>query len=150
MGGISASGNISNIIHSQSSLQYRSDVYGGFAMYNNNQQNLNLTQSFDAQTVIYIPMTLGAGLNANWYFSSLARRTYGYYLTFTSASLFVRGLYATYRYARNYDPYYQRELSENNGSLHYQWRMIIMEVRFRLAYVPNRIRDITFTISRPF
>jgi hypothetical protein len=150
MGGISASGNLARIIHSQSSLQFRSDIYSGVGIFNTSQQNLNLTQGFDAQTVWYIPMTLGAGLTANWYFSTLARRTYGWYATFTSPSLFVRNLYATYRYARNYDPYYQRELSENNGSMHYQWRMVIMELRFRLAYVPNRIRDITFTISRPF
>ncbi len=149
-GGVAASGNIGNTVHSQSSLQFRSDIYSGAGIFNNNQQNLNLTQSFDAQTDWYIPMTLGAGVTANWYFSALARRTYGWYLTFTSPSFFVRAMYLTYKYSRNYDPYYDRELSENNGSIHYQWRMIIMEVRVRYSYVPNRIRDFTFTISRPF
>jgi hypothetical protein len=147
---VNVSGNISGNIHERSSLLFHSDIYGGDFRFSRNQRSLTLTQGFDGQFFYYMPFSLGLGGSSSWYSSSPTNHTYGWFASFTSSNFFLRGLYATYRYSRNFDPYYGREIIEQNGSCDYQWRALVLHLLVHQTSVPYRIRDITFSISRPF
>ena len=51
---------------------------------------------------------------------------------------------------RSFDPYFRREIADHNGSLMYQWRALSFQARFRYATFPVRVRDVLFSVSRPF
>ncbi|HEV8539511.1 MAG TPA: hypothetical protein VGR15_11390 [Bacteroidota bacterium] len=147
---LSANGTVFGKIRSQSSFRFRADTYGGDIRPVGNQRTANLTHGFTGQFFYYIPMTVGLGGSVNWYSAAASIRTYAWHFTFSSTSFFLRALYATYRYSRTFDPYYQRELVEQAATFDYQWRALSFHIAFRHSTTPNRIRDILFTVSRPF
>lgn len=147
---LTASGILPRQIQSQTNLRYRDNRYPGEEIPYRNQRSLFLTQRFDGSFVYAIPFTLGLSGSANWFITGLIGHTYAWSVAFASPSFFVRRLSVSYVYSRSYDPYYQREVPEHNGSLAYQWRAISFTSRFRYATLPVRVREISFSIARPF
>lgn len=137
-------------IRTQTDFRYRDTRYPGDATPFRNQRALFFTQRFDGSFVYQIPFTLGLAGSTNWYLSGLTGRTYQWSFNFTSTSFFARGLAVSYKYSRNYDPYYQREVPEHNASLAYRWRALSFTARFRQTTFPLRVREVQFSVTRPF
>ncbi|GEM_PF-2218705 len=148
--GIIMGGTLPHGIRSQSDLRYRDVRYPGDESPYRTQRSLFLTQRFNGSFVYLIPFHLGLSVSANWYFSLITGRTYGWSATFASPSFFLRGLAVDYAYSRSYDPYYQREVAEHRGSMSYQWRALVFSSNFRYATFPVRVREINFRVSRFF
>ena len=144
------SGILPHQIQTHTDLRYRDNRYPGDDTPNRNQRSIFFTQRFDGSFVYVIPFTLGLSGSANWYLAGLIGHTYGWTLNFTSPLFFVKGLSVSYVYSRGYDPYYQRELPEHNGSLAYHWRALSFTSRFRYATFPVRVREVSFSVARPF
>ena len=148
--GIVVGGTLPEQIKSNTSVRYRDDHYSGDNSSFRDQQNLLLSQRFDGSFVYVIPFTLGVGGSVNWYFASVKGHTHAWYISLNSPGFFLRGLFANYVYTRNFDPYFHQEVVEHNGSLLYQWRALSFQLRYRHAIFPIRVRDVMFTVSRPF
>jgi len=148
--GVNAAGVVYGNLRSQSSLHIRADNYGGASSFSRDQRSINLQQGFDGVYHYYIPFSIGFGGSYSWFSAAPVDHTYGWYASFTSSNFFLRGLYASYRYTRNFDPYFHRELVEQNGSFDYQYRALMFHLEFRHAMIPDRLRDISFIVSRPF
>ncbi|TAK51077.1 MAG: hypothetical protein EPO24_16205 [Bacteroidetes bacterium] len=148
--GISLSGTLPQKIQSQSEVRFRNDHYkGDEALYRNNG-SLNLSQRFNSTFTSVIPLTVSVNGTANFYFRGITGRTYGWSLGLASTSFFLRGLSANYIFSKNYDPYYQREISDHSGSLSMNWRAIAISSRFRYSTFPVRVREIQVIVTRPF
>jgi hypothetical protein len=144
------SGRLPHRIQSQSDLRYRDSRYPGEGTPFRNQRTLFFTQRFDGSFTDPIPFSAGFSTSINWFLAGLTGHTYGWSFTFTSPAFFTRGLTVSYTYSRNYDPYYQREVPEHNASLSYQWRAFSFTSRLRHTTFPLRVREVQFSITRPF
>jgi hypothetical protein len=141
---------IGSRVSSITSGEFRDDRYFGDVQSFRDRSFVVARQSLSGRFNAVIPFTLGAGGSITWYYTGLVGRTYGWNLSFSSGSFFVRGLSASYRYSRTFDPYFQKEVLEQSAEFRLQWRRLMFELRLREYKLFHRIRDVLFTVSRPF
>jgi hypothetical protein len=150
VGNFSLNGTFPGRLRSQTSANYNDERYFGDVGYFRNRRTLMARQGFTLPAVFLIPFSLGAGASVTWYLSGIVGRSHGWYFSFNSGQFFARGLSASYRYSRTYDPYYFRESVEQTAELHYQWRSLLFEFRAREYRIVDRMREIWFSVARPF
>jgi hypothetical protein len=143
-------GTLPRQIRSNTTLRYNDDHYMGDVSSFRNQRNLMFNQRFDASLFYIIPLTIGVGGSVNWYFSNIKGQTHSWHISINSPAFFLQGLFASYVYSRNFDPYFRSEVTEQNGSFMYQWRALSLQARVRNINLPIRTRDFWFSVSRPF
>jgi hypothetical protein len=134
----------------QTSANYSDERYSGDVGRFRNRRMLMARQGLTTPVVFLFPFSLSAGASVTWYFAGITGKAYGWYGSFTTGSFFVRGLAATYRYNRTYDPYFLREAVEQTAEFRYQWRSVFLELRLREYSILDRRREVWFSIGRPF
>ncbi len=145
---IGVSGTLPGEIRSRSTADFRSYDYGGDRLTASDQSTINLAQTFDGSFKHVIPFTLGAGASVHYFFAGLRGHTYGWNASFQTSQLFLKGLYASYRYARSFDPYYRRASLEHSASFSYRWRLLSFQLTLRERTVFSRQRDIRLSVER--
>lgn len=148
--GLAFSGTLPGQIRSGTNIRYRSDHYSGDVSSFRDQRNLTLGQRFDGSYYYVIPFTVGIGGSVNWYMASIRGHTHTWHVSFNSPGFFVQGLFASYVYTRNFDPYYRQESVDQLATLLYRWRALSFEARVRQTTVPIRIREFWLSVSRAF
>ncbi len=147
---LAATGVLPASIRTRTSADFRSYTYKGGAFTAPDLSMANIMQTLEGPFKLVIPFTLGAGVTVHYYFTGLSGHAYGWNVTFQSARFFADGLSASYRYARDYDPYYRMESIDQTASLYYRWRLLSIQVSLRESWVFNRTRDARFTLERSF
>jgi hypothetical protein len=148
--GAGLSGTLPGQVRSSSNIRFRSDHYSGDISSFRDQRNLTLGQRFDGSYFYLIPFTVGAGGSVNWYMASIRGHTHSWHVSFSSPAFFTPGLFVSYVYTRNFDPYYRQESIDQLATLLYRWRALSFEGRLRQTTVPIRIREVWFSVSRAF
>jgi hypothetical protein len=148
--GVTFGGMLTRIIQTQSDLRYRDSRYPGDVTPYRDQRSIFFTQRLDGSFVYRIPFTLSLHVSSNWYLVGLKGHTYGWRLSYMSPAFFLKGLSLSYAYSRSYDPYYDREVPEHNGSMSYRWRALSFGARFRISTFPINTRELQLTVARPF
>jgi hypothetical protein len=147
---MTATGMLPLRIRSQSSVDYRDIHDGGSIQTTRSDRSLGANQSFDGSFFYHIPFTLGLHGNVTWYLSRFRGHTYSWQFTFNSPRFFLTGLFFGYSFSRSYDPYFRRQNTQHNLNASYRWRAVSFSLRLRQVEYVSTMRDVSFTVSRPF
>jgi hypothetical protein len=147
---LTATGVLPLRIRSQSGVDYRDLRDGGTVQTNRNDRTMSVHQSLDGSFFYYIPFSLSLHGSVTWYLSQFRGHTYNWKFTFSSPSFFTQGLYVGYTYSRSFDPYFRRQNIQHNVNASYRWRALSFTLRLRQMEYVSTLRDVWFTVSRPF